>query len=100
VLKSSDYKLHFNHYTNRNNNEFPSINERRASTRNNDPRGPFKIYHQNVRGSNGEINEFMIHVSKMTLDIICLMEHHLNELEIEVTYLPYYKLGAKFCGGE
>jgi exonuclease III len=56
-----------------------------------------RIYHQNIRGIRGKINEFMIHLSKMTLDIICLTEHHLNELELEVTRLPDYKLGAKFC---
>jgi hypothetical protein len=25
------------------------------------------------------------------------MEHHLRDLEIEVTHIPTYKLGAKFC---
>jgi exonuclease III len=61
-------------------------------------RGPLRIiYHHNIRGINGKIKEFMIHLSKMTPDIICLTEHHLKEFEIEVTHLPNYKLGAKFC---
>jgi hypothetical protein len=95
--RPSDYKLHFNYHINRNNNELPLINEKQASKRNNDPKGPLRIYHQIIRRIKGKINERMIHLSKMTLDIICLTEHHLNESEIEVTYLPNYKLGAKFC---
>jgi hypothetical protein len=87
-VKSSDYKLHFNQHINRNNNELPSINERQASKRNDNPRGPFKIYHQNFRGFMVNINDFMIHLSKMTPDIICLTEHHLNKSEIAVTHLP------------
>jgi hypothetical protein len=39
----------------------------------------------------------MIQLSKTTPYIICLTEHHLKEFEIEVTHLPNYKLGAKFC---
>jgi hypothetical protein len=96
-MKPSDYKLNFNYHINRNNNELSSINDRQASKKNDDPRGPLRIYHQNIRGIRGKINEFMIHLLKMTPDIICLTEHHLNELELEVTHLPNYKLGAKFC---
>ena len=29
--------------------------------------------------------------------IICLTEHHLKEQEIEITHIPKYKLGAKYC---
>jgi hypothetical protein len=95
--KQSDYKLHTKYLTNRNNNETQSVNNKQASKRSDDPEGSLRIYHQNIRGIYGKINEFMIHLSKTTPDIICFTGHHLKEFEIEVTHLPNYKLGAKFC---
>jgi hypothetical protein len=38
----------------------------------------------------GKLNELMIRLSKVTPDIVCLTEHHLNVSEIELTYLPSY----------
>jgi hypothetical protein len=72
------------------------INVAQAS-RSNDSRGPLRLYHQNIRGIKGKLNELMIHLSKVTPDIICLMEHHFNASEIELTYLTSYILGANFC---
>jgi hypothetical protein len=46
--RPSDYKLHFNYHINRTNNELPLINEKQASKRNDDPKGPIRIYHQNI----------------------------------------------------
>jgi exonuclease III len=56
-----------------------------------------RLYHQNIRGIKGKIEEIMIHLAGETPNIICLMEHHLRDFEINITCFSMYKLGAKFC---
>lgn len=65
--------------------------------RDDDLKSLLRIYHLNIRGINGKIEEFMIHLAGETPDIICLMEHHLRDFENDVMCIPTYKLGAKFC---
>jgi hypothetical protein len=80
-------------YINNNNKVTSCIN----SNKNDDIGSPFRIYHQNIRGIKGEIDEFMIHLLREKPDIICLTEHHLRDFEMDVTCIPTYKVGAKFC---
>jgi hypothetical protein len=39
----------------------------------------------------------MIPLFNEASNLICLTEHHLTDHEIDVTHIPKYKLGAKFC---
>jgi exonuclease III len=55
------------------------------------------IYHQNIQGLNGKINEFMLSLTPDTPHIICMSEHHLKCHEIDFAYIPSYKLGAAYC---
>jgi DNA-binding FrmR family transcriptional regulator len=56
----------------------------------------FKIFHQNIRGIKGKINELMISLLNDELSIICLSEHHLNVEEMDVTHIPKYKFGSGY----
>jgi exonuclease III len=58
---------------------------------------PFRVYHQNIRGLKGKINELVLSFSDVAPHIICLTEHHLKDQEIDITHIPNYKLGAKYC---
>ena len=56
------------------------------------------IYHQNIRGlSNNKLDELYIYSSTNSPHIICMMEHHLRENEINTIILVNYNLGVKFC---
>jgi hypothetical protein len=57
----------------------------------------FRIYHQNIRGIKGKIDELMIPLFNEEPNLIFLAEHHSTDHEIDVTHIPKYKLGAKFC---
>ena len=55
------------------------------------------IYHQNIHGLKGKINEFMRSIVSEMPQLICLSEHHLKYNETDFAYIPAYKLGAKYC---
>jgi hypothetical protein len=57
----------------------------------------FKIFHQNIRGIKGKINELMIYLLNDEPCIICLSDHHLNVQDMDVTQIPKYKIGAGYC---
>lgn len=57
----------------------------------------YKIFHQNIRGMKGKINELMLSLVNDELNIICLTEHHLNVYEMDITHIPTYKLAAGYC---
>jgi len=63
----------------------------------NDDNGPFTIYHQNIQGLKGKTNKLMLSLFTKMPHLICLSEHHLKYSEIELTYIPTYELGAKYC---
>jgi hypothetical protein len=96
LSKSGICNSHSSSYSNSYRNVIPSINMAQAS-RSNDSGAPLKLYRQNIRGMKGKLSELMVHLSKVTSDIVCVTEHHLNASEIELTYLPSYILGANFC---
>ena len=53
--------------------------------------------HQNIRGINNKIEEFLISVSSDAPQIICLTEHHLKKEELGIVNFSHYTLGAFFC---
>ena len=57
----------------------------------------FRVYHQNIRGLKGKINELELSFLELKPHIICITEHHLKDHEIDITNIPNYKLGAKYC---
>jgi exonuclease III len=59
--------------------------------------GQFRVYHQNIRGLRGKVTELLLSVLDEAPHIICLTEHHLKDYEIDITHIPKYKLGSKYC---
>jgi len=58
---------------------------------------PLTVYHQNVRGLRGKVNELLSQVYPTFPHILCLSEHHMNHLELQQTFLDNYKLGVSYC---
>jgi hypothetical protein len=81
-------------------NEIYSMHRNKVSNKNDDTNNLFKIYHQNIRGLKGKINEFMLPLHTEAPHLICLTEHNLKNREIDVTPISNYKLGAKYCRKE
>ena len=73
------------------------MHRNKESNKNIDFNNLFKVYHQNVRGLKGKINEFMFSLLSELPHITCLTEHHLKYYEIDITPITKYKLGAKYC---
>ena len=55
------------------------------------------VYHQNIHGLKGKINEFKLSLVEVMPHLICLSVHHLKYSEIDIVHIPTYKLGAKYC---
>jgi hypothetical protein len=68
-----------------------------SSNKNMEDEGRLRLFHQNIRGLKGKVNEFLLSLEDEAPHIICLSEHHMKEGEIETTHIPKYKLGAKYC---
>jgi hypothetical protein len=56
-----------------------------------------QIYHQNIQGLRGKIDEIVNFLQADFPHILCLSEHHLNQLELETVRLGNYTLGASYC---
>jgi exonuclease III len=69
----------------------------RKHVKNDDINNRFIIYHQNIRGLKGKINEFMLSLPAEVPHLICFTEHHLKDYELNNTHIPKYKLGANYC---
>ena len=57
----------------------------------------FKVLHQNIHGLYNKTDEFLIALSPITSQVICLTEHHLTTEQISTIKLDQYTLGASFC---
>jgi len=57
----------------------------------------FKVLHQNTHGLYNKTDEFLIALSPITSQVICLTEHHLTTEQISTIKLDQYTLGASFC---
>ena len=56
-----------------------------------------KIYHQNIRGLKGKLDQLTNFLYSDPPHIVCLTEHYLKDQEIDLTVFEHYKLSAKFC---
>jgi hypothetical protein len=56
-----------------------------------------QIYHQNIQGLRCKIDEISNFLYPDFPNILCLSEHHLDQLELETVYLGNYTLGASYC---
>jgi hypothetical protein len=56
-----------------------------------------RIFHQNMEGLKGKIDEFVLTLVSEMPHLVCLTEHHLNYNEIDMAQIPNYKLAAKYC---
>jgi exonuclease III len=65
--------------------------------KNDDINNRLTIYHQNIRGIKGKIDEFLMSLPAEAPHLMCLTEHHLKEYELANTHIPNYKLGANYC---
>jgi archaellum component FlaC len=77
-VKQRDDNVLKKHYTRKNNINLPALNIKQLKNRYEDLGGSLRIFHQNIRGIKGKLNEFMIHIATMLPGIICLTEHHLT----------------------
>jgi hypothetical protein len=57
----------------------------------------FTLFHQNIRGLRNNNNELFRSVLPKLPHVVCLIQHHLKEHEIETLSIDHYILGAKFC---
>jgi hypothetical protein len=73
------------------------MGNRTYCNKNDDSNYSFNIYHQNIQGLKGKINEFMLSLLSEMPHLICLTEHHLKCSKIEVSHIPAFKLVAKNC---
>ena len=55
------------------------------------------IYHQYIRYLGNTANELYCHLHHDPPHILCLLEHHLNESELQLIHLTNYSLGANCC---
>ena len=58
---------------------------------------PLRVFHQNIRGLQGKVNELINSVTLELPHILCITEHHLKDSEIDLLPITHYKLGAKYC---
>jgi hypothetical protein len=54
------------------------------------------IYHQNIRGLKGKINEFLLSLPAELPHLIYFTEHYLKDYELVNSHIPKYKLGANY----
>jgi hypothetical protein len=52
---------------------------------------PLTIYHQNIRGLRGKANELLGQLHPSFPQVLCLTEHHMNQLELQRTPLDGFK---------
>jgi hypothetical protein len=57
---------------------------------------PLNVYHQNIQGLRGRVNELFSRLYQAFSHILCLSEHHKNLLELDQTFFDNYKLGASY----
>ena len=58
---------------------------------------PLTVYHQNTRGLRGKVNELKSQLSPSLPQVLCLSEYHMNQVELQHTFVDRYNLGASYC---
>ncbi|PNF43744.1 hypothetical protein B7P43_G13769 [Cryptotermes secundus] len=61
------------------------------------PKQFLKIYHQNICGLEFKIDELLASLHPELPDILCISEHHLSLIQIQLISPEEYSLGAEFC---
>ena len=56
-----------------------------------------KIFHQNIRGLSFKTEEFLLSVSKINPQVICITEHYLKLDEIDIMDFGQYTLRTQYC---
>jgi len=62
-----------------------------------DVKNYFIIYNQNIQGLKNKLDEFTITLAETKPHVICISEHHLSNLYINMFHIPSYRLGANYC---
>jgi hypothetical protein len=83
--------------TNLNNNIISPSVIYTSGNKNDDENHSPTIYHQNIHGLMGKIDEFVLSIVSERPHLICLSEHHLKSNKIKVAHVPNYKLGSNCC---
>jgi hypothetical protein len=65
--------------------------------KNDDMKTQLIIYHQNMRGLKGKINEFVLSLPAEAPHLICFTEHHLKDYEMANKHISTCKLGTTYC---
>lgn len=55
-----------------------------------------KVFHQNIRGLRYKLNELLCHLHNNLPHIVCLTEHHLNDVQMISSFMENYSLGAYY----
>jgi hypothetical protein len=58
---------------------------------------PVAIYHQNIQGLRCKTDELLNFLEPNLPHVLCISEHHLNQLELGLIQLDNYTLGASYC---
>jgi len=55
------------------------------------------IFHQNICGLRGKMDELISSLSPNSPHILCFSEHHLRKFELDQINVDGYRLGAAYC---
>jgi len=58
---------------------------------------PVTVYHQNIRGLKGNANELLSQLHPTFPQVLCFSEHHMNQTELQHTFLEGYNLRVCYC---
>ena len=73
--------------TNTNNSSLQQINSPISLT----------VCHQNIRGLRGKVNELLSQSIPTFPRVLCFSEHHMNQAELQHTFIDSYNLGVSYC---
>jgi hypothetical protein len=57
-----------------------------------------KIYHQNICGLQGKMDELVASLYPDLPHVMCISEHHLNNMQIKLITMDEYKRCTEYCG--
>jgi hypothetical protein len=58
---------------------------------------PLTVYHQDIRGLRGKVNELLSQLIPTLPQVLCFSEHHMNQVELQHTSVDSCYLGASYC---
>jgi hypothetical protein len=56
-----------------------------------------KVFHQNIRGLKYETDKLLSALYTDFPHVLCITEHHMNSLNMNIITIDYYDLGAVYC---